>query len=147
MNHRLYVVIPALGFTLMSCEGGKAEREPRISPADVKRDAQKAFETTKTYVTQQAGELRKQLSAKLTEMKPLIAATKARAKAATGDARAELDRLSDDLDHKLSDAQEKLGDLDQAGADASDEVKAKARKALDEANEAYEKLKKRLDGA
>jgi len=147
MKHLALAMLCTLPLVLAACEASKPANGNRVTPEDVKKDATKALETTRTYLAQQAVELRKRLNAKLTEVGPLVADAKARAQTASGNAKVELDQLSNDLDAKVNQARDQVGELEKAGSDASDEVKARAEKALDAVNEAYAKLKQKLDGA
>ena len=126
-------------FMLASCS---REQTPKtqVTPEDVKRDTQKAVQTTEAYAQQQKEEYQKKAEAELNELDRRIDELKAKTEKASAKAKAAMDQQTAELRKQQEVARQKLEELKGASASTWEETRKKLDAAIEELKRRYDRV-------
>lgn len=117
----------------------------KVTAGDVKKEAQEALESAKTYTLQQKEAYQKQVEAKLQEYNRKIQDLQKKASSSASDLTAEgkekLDQVIENLKKKKQAAGEKLNELKSDSSKAWEAAKSGVDQALHELDKAYERVR------
>jgi DNA anti-recombination protein RmuC len=117
---------------------GLADEETKVSPEDLKKQAESTFETAKKFAEQQKGEYQKKIESELADFAERIGQLKDRAESATGETLAQLRAKMGDLRERQRAAEGRLGQLKSSTEQAWNEMKDGLDRAVGDLRKAYE---------
>ncbi len=125
-------------FMLASCS--KEAAKTQVTPEDVKRDTQKAVQTTEEYAQQQKEEYQKKAETELNELDHRIDELKAKTEKASAKAKAAMDQQMAELRKQQEVARQKLEELKGASASTWEETRKKLDAAIEELKRRYDRV-------
>jgi hypothetical protein len=141
---RIGLVIMVMLFPLLLACGSQeepAKGKPPVTGEQVKKQAEKALETTGAYLQQQQADYEKQIGAQLDALQQKIQELRARAEKAAPELKARLQEQIDELQKQEDAAQKKLAVLRAASGKAWEDFKAGMDQAVADLLKSYEKAR------
>ncbi len=138
-----FLLALTLSGVLLACTTKESSKQP-VTQEDVKRDTQRALETTQAYTQQKKEQYQRKIEAELDELQRQTDDLRARAERARGKAKATLDDQLADLQQKQVAARHKLEELKAAGEPAWEKLQRGLDDAVGEAKRAYERAVARI---
>jgi hypothetical protein len=138
MPRLVWILMLAVLFAAPGCERKPADRTPgKVTPADVRRDAGQAVDTTVEYSRQTKEEFQKKLEAQLNELDAKIAKLREKGRDLKDEAKANWDRKMGELETKRKAVGAKLAEVGHASAEAWKDIKKGAQSAYDDLDRAF----------
>ena len=149
----LATVIILLSAAIWGCgrqgdEGGQGrskEKEAAVTGEDVKREFDKAFDTTREFLRQKGSSLQSEFERSLQELERKADLLQEQAGKSKEEGRARAEETMKVLRQKQEEARKKFEEFKDSGADLRDEAAVRMEKAYMELEEAYRKARERFD--
>jgi len=134
------VLTIALSFLMLASCSRKETPKSQVTPEDVKRDTQKAMQTTEAYAQRQKEEYQKKAEAELNELDHRIDELKAKTEKAGAKAKAAMDQQMAELRKQQEVARQKLEELKGASTSTWEETRKKLDAAIEELKRRYDRV-------
>ncbi len=142
---RTLVVLYILGLSLTLPLRATAGDQSQPSTTDrVIRDTKEAVEATKQYTLQQKETFRKAVQAELAEMQVKIAELQKKANAASAEARTEMQKALQELEHKKDEAGKQLEEVNASTSSAWSKLKDNMNAAVEDLKKSYKETVSKL---
>ena len=142
---RTLVVLCILGLSLTLPLRATAGDQPQPSTtARVIRDTTEAVEATKQYTLQQKETFQKAVQAELAEMQVKIAELQKKTNAASAEARTEMQKALQDLEHKKDEAGKQLEEVNASTSSAWSKLKDNMNAAVEDLKKSYKETVSKL---
>ena len=127
-----------IGISLTLPPRATAGDQPQPSATDrVIRDTKEAVEATKQYTLQQKETFQKAVQAELAEMQVKIAELQKKTHAASAEARTEMQKALQDLEHKKAEAGKQLEEVNASTSSAWSKLKDNMNAAVEDLKKSY----------
>ncbi len=139
------VVLCILGISLSFPSRATAGDQPQPSTTDrVIRDTTEAVQATKQYTLQQKETFRKAMQAELAEMQVEIAELRKKTTAASAEARIEMQKALQELEHKKDEAGRQLAEVNASTSSAWSKLKDNMNAAVEDLKRSYKETISKL---
>ena len=134
-----------IGISLTLPPRTTAGDQPQPSTTDrVIRDTKEAVEATKQYTLQQKETFRKAVQAELAEMQVKIAELQKKTNAASAEARTEMQKALQELEHKKDEAGKQLEEVNASTSSAWSKLKDNMNAAVEDLKKSYKETVSKL---
>ena len=126
-------------------QGRSAKKEAAVTSEDVKREFDKAFDTTKEYLRQKGSSLQTEFEKSLQELERKADLLQEQADRKKKEGRARAEETMKVLRQKQEEARKKFEEFRDSSAELRDEAGMRMEKAYQELEEAYGRARERFD--
>ena len=139
------VCLCLIGAGLITTAWATAGEQPQPSTTDkVVRETKEAAESTKQYTLQQKETFQKAVQAELAEMQVKIAELQKKTNAASAEARTEMQKALQELEHKKDEAGKQLAEVNASTSSAWSKLKDNMNAAVEDLKKSYKETVSKL---